>query len=286
MTDEKEYMTDKKLTFCDKGSLKVIVRTQGHGSWKNNDEMFLNANDHVVGNNILCYGYCKCLGGICRPHTPKVWIYTDEKSLIGGAPKLTQDSRLFCMHGGVISFSDGKINGPIDCYTGMNNNKWVAGVIDTSSGILGIMGSAALLFGSEFTLGISAIAGAYGLVKSSSDLVNGVGELCDAAFGTNVAHDYLKESVVYLGNKTTSMDKETVALVYDTGNALSGKMSGQTIEKIVFVASKQKDYSGVIDDAVKIREKYESVYQINDDYKYTTDKNISDVVNELGNFNH
>ena len=59
--------------------------------------------------------------------------------MIGGAPKLTQDSRLFCMNGGVI---------------------------DTSSGFLGIMGSAALLFCSDFTLGISAIAGAYGLKKS------------------------------------------------------------------------------------------------------------------------
>jgi len=283
VTDEKEYMTDKKLTFCDKGSLKVIVRTQGHGSWKNNDEMFLNANDHVVGNNILCYGYCKCLGGICRPHTPKVWIYTDEKSLIGGAPKLTQDSRLFCMHGGVISFSDGKINGPIDCYTGMNNNKWVAGAIDISAGIFGVISGTAMLAGSEFTFGLSAIAGAYVLTKGFSDVVNGGMELRDAVKGTNDAHDYLKEGVVYLGNKATSVDKETVALVYDTGNALSGKMSGQTIEKIVYVASKQKDYSGVVDDVVKIREKNESAYQSNGDNNYKIDKNINDIVNGLGN---
>ena len=190
---------------------------------------------------------------------------------------------MFCMHGGVIRFSDSNMYGPIDYYTGMNNNKWVAGIIDTSSGILGMMGSLALFSGSEITFGLSAIAGAYGLAKSSSDFVNGVGELYDAVNGTNVAHDFLKESVVYVGSKAFSADKETVALVYDTGNALSGKMSGQTIEKIVYVAGKQKDYSGVIDDVVKIREKNGSAYQFNGDDKYKIDKNINDIVNGLGN---
>ena len=62
-------------------------------------------------------------------------------------------------------------------------------------------------------------------------------------------------------------------------------MSGQTIEKIVYVAGKQKDYSGVIDDFVKIREKNESAYRINGGYRCMVDKNISDVANELGNLN-
>ena len=285
MLETKEYMTDKKLTFCEKGSLKVIVRTNGHGIRKG-EEWYLNANDHKLGENILCYGYCKCLGGLCCPFTPNAWIYTDEKNLIGGAPRLMMESCLFCMHGGVIRFSDSKLYGPIDCYVGMNNNKIVAGVIDTMSGALGMIASGAMIAGSEFTFGVSGVVGAYGAAKSLSDFINGVGELYDGFNGTDYAHDYLKESVIYLGDKVTPFDKDKVELAYDTGNALSGKMSGKTIEKIVYAASKQKDYSGVINDAIKIREKNKSLYQINDNYSYMTDKNIGNVVNELGNMNY
>ena len=228
MAEEKEFMTDKKFTFCDKGSLKVIVRTQGHGSWKNNDEMFLNANDHVVGNNILCYGYCKCLGGICRPHTPKVWIYTDEKSLIGGAPKLTQDSRLFCMYGGVIGVCDGDIpsmESGIKCYIGANN-KWVAGAVDTVSGVTGMYAGFMLMMGAEATFGTSAILGAYIFAKGALDTWNGIGEITDAVVGTNDAHDYLKEGVVYLGEKTP-LGKDGTTFVYDFGNMAMGKLEGK-----------------------------------------------------------
>ena len=114
----------------------------------------------------------KCLGGLCRPFTPNAWIYTDEKSLIGGAPRLAMESGLFCMHSGVIRFSDNKLYGPIDFYVGMNNNKIVAGVIDTTSGALDMIASGAMIAGSEFTFGVSGGVGAYEAAKSLSDFIN------------------------------------------------------------------------------------------------------------------
>ncbi len=63
----------------------------------------MNANDHTPGVNITPFGTCAMIEGACTLATPFPWIYCNLDVLIEGAPILTNDSKLACACGGVIS---------------------------------------------------------------------------------------------------------------------------------------------------------------------------------------
>ena len=318
MDEQKEYMTDKNITCCTNGSLKVVVRTKGHGISKNGS-LYLNANDHKSGDNIQCYGYCKCIGGICQPQTPLVWINVEEKSLIDGAPYVTLNSRLQCMHDGEIIFCDSKAYGLEeflkDLFAGeyssslladdidnllkrlgekfldFNDNKLVAGITDFgmgstefSVGMLGMAG--ALATKNRVALGIAT----WGTLKGASDFNNGVGEIMDYFHGTDEAHDYLKEAVSYTGAKVTPFSEDSVGFFYDISNAKPEKITTrlQALGKQKDIASVYKDIKeGAIekvekegDNAVdRIIDANEKVQHINDAGKNRlSDARIQDII--------
>lgn len=128
MSDVKEYMTDKKMTHCSEGNRSQRVKTEGHGDSKNG-EQFLNANDHMFRKNIGCYGKCGCTGILCLPKTPNVWIDVDEKALLDGAPRLTENSRLACVFGGYITFGEYKPYGIKEFLSDLLAGKFTASVV-------------------------------------------------------------------------------------------------------------------------------------------------------------
>ena len=128
MSDVKEYMTDKKMTHCTEGNRSQRVKTEGHGDSKNG-EQFLNANDHMFRKNIGCYGKCGCTGILCLPKTPNVWIDVDEKALLDGEPRLTENSRLACAFGGYITFGEYKPYGIKEFLSDLIAGKFTATVV-------------------------------------------------------------------------------------------------------------------------------------------------------------
>lgn len=93
----------------------------------------MNANDHIVDENITHFGRCKApdnqvIGGkrqfhvgdildgigkmtgkaegyLCEPKTDLAWKFGNEKNLIEGAPAITDQSELPCYYGGVIKIT-------------------------------------------------------------------------------------------------------------------------------------------------------------------------------------
>lgn len=94
---------------------------------------FLNANDHVPGENLTHFGRCnspnnQVIGGdrqfhvgdildglgkmlnlnegyLCEPKTDLAWNFTSTKNYIEGAPALTDGSQLTCYYGGIITIT-------------------------------------------------------------------------------------------------------------------------------------------------------------------------------------
>ncbi|SDP60259.1 toxin C-terminal domain-containing protein [Selenomonas ruminantium] len=103
-----EYMTCYHFTQCSFGSREEYINLPvDHGvTAMTTGQPLLNANDHKYEGperNIHGYRFCQRIG-VCKPKTPKVWLKTANKHLIEGAPALTEQSELMCMHGGVITF--------------------------------------------------------------------------------------------------------------------------------------------------------------------------------------
>ena len=98
---------------------------EDHGVVFNDNEYpLMNANDHVSGKHVNCFGRCKSLwnpytrsvgaiipglglllGCKCTPLTPTPWIECDENYYIDGAPALTVNSVLHCAYGGEITIT-------------------------------------------------------------------------------------------------------------------------------------------------------------------------------------
>ncbi len=115
----------------------IICRNTGQGS---NSELcpFMNANDHIAGENIIHFGRCKspynkifsldskrigqigdvvdgigialdCNEGyICEPQTDIAWKKVSDKTFIEGVPAITDASELTCYYGGIIKVSEVK----------------------------------------------------------------------------------------------------------------------------------------------------------------------------------
>jgi hypothetical protein len=90
---------------CSKGSSENILNLPvDHGvAYTPGLEPLLNANDHKPGQHILKYGFCAATKLPCSPVTPLAWINVNKKHILEGAPALTEQSKLTCVKGGVIS---------------------------------------------------------------------------------------------------------------------------------------------------------------------------------------
>ncbi|SDL50076.1 protein of unknown function [Dendrosporobacter quercicolus] len=90
---------------CSKGSSPNILNLpEDHGvAYTPGMEPLLNANDHVPGRHILKFGFCAAMRLPCAPVTPLAWINVNKKHILEGAPALTEQSKLTCVKGGVIS---------------------------------------------------------------------------------------------------------------------------------------------------------------------------------------
>ena len=292
----KEYMTDKKLTFCSKGSLKVIVRTKGHGVQKGNEQL-LNANDHVVGENIQCYGVCSC-GSVCQPITPKVWIRTNDKNLLEGSPQLISESCLFCMRGGVISFCDGGEYGLDEfirdvlagnysatitqddfekIFNTIFGDKKLAGVIDFSSAVGMAMATqllAANIATAKDPIAKGMLAGSALLMTMHTTFtgLNGMGELLEGAgFGE---YDWDIEKAI-----AKSASPQYGELVYNTYNLKNSVKDAWKSRKILDYMGVGKDLKDVNDAAVEI----ENPKTVMDSPHIVIDKNIN-VMSEIYNY--
>lgn len=93
----------------------------------------MNANDHIPGENLTHFGRCKSpqnqvfggdrqfhvgdlldgigkfFGGnegyLCEPMTELAWKDTSDQNYIEGAPAITEESKLTCFYGGVITIT-------------------------------------------------------------------------------------------------------------------------------------------------------------------------------------
>ncbi|MCR5439563.1 MAG: DUF4280 domain-containing protein [Selenomonas sp.] len=294
MTDEKELMTEKRFTFCDKGSLRAVIKTIGHGMNKNG-ERFLNANDHIVGKNILCYGYCKCLGGICRPNTPSVWIDVDDDSLGGGAPHLTSESRLPCMNGGFIHFCDNNAYGVEsflrDLFAGkysasflmksIAGNKLLASYLDFSAGVEG--GKMALIAATELMAAQTSMelptrtlwakrmgVGLLGL-HSVATLMNSGGEFLE---GIGLGeHDYDVEKLF-----ARTLSPQYGELVY---SAFMAKGSAGKFAKTKNI----KDGAGAAKDINDVDDAWRKYNEGDNSLKYVNNNNVEDAKYNINNIN-
>ncbi len=100
----------------------------------------MNANDHIVGENITHFGRCKSPynkilgadskrigqigdvvdgigkvlhlneGYLCEPQTDIAWKKVSDKNFIEGVPAITDASELTCYYGGIIRVSEVKSN--------------------------------------------------------------------------------------------------------------------------------------------------------------------------------
>lgn len=125
---------------------------------------------------------------------------------------------------------------------GPNDNKLFAGTIDVLSGVGAIIGGVYEMnkfyqSGNKMHFSLATFGGAKGL----SDLEHGRGEINDFFFGTDSAHDYLKEGVMNAGSYFTPISKESFGFMYDVGSAISEGVNGN-----VELLAKQKDIVSVV----------------------------------------
>lgn len=117
----------------------IICRKIGQGA---DSELcpFMNANDHIAGENIIHFGRCispynkifalesKRIGQIgdvvdgigialglnegymCEPQTDIAWKKVSDKTFIEGVPAITDASELTCYYGGIIRVSEVQSN--------------------------------------------------------------------------------------------------------------------------------------------------------------------------------
>lgn len=123
------YITRGVTTKCSKGSDENYLNLKvDHGVvCSATKDPLMNANDHKPEENIPKYGVCSGSwnpsvlpglelleqgasyfltghgGGLCSPVTPLAWTDVNKKHILDGAPALTENSKLACVCGGVIT---------------------------------------------------------------------------------------------------------------------------------------------------------------------------------------
>ena len=132
------FVTRGMFAKCDQGSKSNYLNTlQGHGCFYKGQPI-LNANDHDAKWCFPGFGDCKCLKekamekeeerlensnllikvpmlrkdlsfNNCRPDTPYPWEQCNEEVLLEGAPVLMQGSFCTCVHGGIITVEEIKV---------------------------------------------------------------------------------------------------------------------------------------------------------------------------------
>lgn len=116
------YVVRGAKMWCDKGSNERKINLPvSHGSYVNGKPI-LNKKDSKPG-NISYFGVCpECLAGEettvidkngalktgkkCTPVIVVDWVKTKDNTIIEGQPALTNESIIFCTHGGNITFVD------------------------------------------------------------------------------------------------------------------------------------------------------------------------------------
>lgn len=147
MPNSKGYVTRLFTVQCsytnDKKFVNYLNVETDHGViWYQVDENgevageypFLNANDHIKDENILCLGRCtsptnKVIGGdrcfhigslaeaigqafnvcdgyLCTPYTSRPWTTVVEDVLLDGAPMMMTECKLSCYYGGTITITE------------------------------------------------------------------------------------------------------------------------------------------------------------------------------------
>ena len=139
---EKAFQTRLCTAQCQYGSIKdqYINIPKDHGVYfQDTDHPLLNANDHVADKHILQFGRCtskanpknmagdvlssvipvfglakllksvmKCEGCICSPKTLTAWQNTNKKDHLDGVDGITDESKVMCFYGGIITINEAK----------------------------------------------------------------------------------------------------------------------------------------------------------------------------------
>lgn len=97
---------------CSMGSLPVSLNTLQQTVFVQNRPI-ATAQDNKPMVNIMPFGICKspvnpgvkppAMQGPCVPNTAALWAPCPSTVLVGGVPALTNNSKLICNYGGVIS---------------------------------------------------------------------------------------------------------------------------------------------------------------------------------------
>lgn len=102
-----EYLKDKAILDCDKGLWTRSLTVTSNNKIRNRDGVFATNKDNLGGTNIHSFGLCalKC---ICRANLdlqdlPFNWINTVPKITILGLKPLSDESKLICPYGGIIT---------------------------------------------------------------------------------------------------------------------------------------------------------------------------------------
>lgn len=131
---------------CDQGNMEQYLNLpQDHGVYfQNVDQPLMNANDHDGNKHILQFGRCTssknpanladtvmsaipglswidkqldkvqealgCDGCKCQPLIINSWKDGDEANRLDGAPAITNDSKVFCVYGGIITVKEMEAN--------------------------------------------------------------------------------------------------------------------------------------------------------------------------------
>lgn len=101
----KSYIPMGTKSKCSKGTSENCLNLPiDHGVAYTPDlKPLMNANDHIPGEHILKYGFCKAKKSFCSPVTPLAWTKVNKEHILEGAPALMDESLLTCVFGGVIS---------------------------------------------------------------------------------------------------------------------------------------------------------------------------------------
>lgn len=151
---EKAFQTRLCTAQCQYGSIKdqYINIPKDHGVYfQDTDHPLLNANDHVADKHILQFGRCtskanpknvtgdvassiipvlglakllkslmKCEGCICSPKTLTAWQNTNKKDHLDGVDGITDESKVMCFYGGIITINE--VDESADVAAGIEKN--------------------------------------------------------------------------------------------------------------------------------------------------------------------
>ncbi len=102
-----QYLKNNAVLKCDKGLLPNLLTVTSNNKIKNRDGLFATEKDNKGGINIQSFGLC-AVAGICRLNldlsgVSLAWVNVINKVKISGKKPLTDESKLICPKGGIIS---------------------------------------------------------------------------------------------------------------------------------------------------------------------------------------